>query len=220
MGLLQDLFGTKPIVPKMPTLDLGAEQQKAIGDNTAALPGMERLVGKANQFSRDEITRMLESTIPGYSKMVSSATGTIASEMAGQIPGDVSAAVQDSAAAKALGGGYAGSGAHGDLVARDLGLTSLDLTQKGLSSFEDWTKMSASLYEPSQINVSSMFITPQQTAAFDEQQNENQFQQQWMTNQIRAEPDPTTVGIFNLATGVVDKAVGAVAGGGGGGGGL
>lgn len=211
-SFLNSLFGSKPTVPTLPTLNLGTEQQLATQGNLNELPGAEQMVGKANQFNRDQITQMLQSIIPGYSGMVSSATSNIASELQGQVPNDVSAQVQDSAAAKALGGGYGGSGAHGDLVARDLGLTSLNLTQQGLSSFESWTQMSDALYAPSQINVQSMFVTPQQQASFDNQQNMDQFQRQWMQNQIDAMPDPVTKGIWDFTIGGVHDLIAGKAG--------
>lgn len=216
-SFLQDLFGSKPNVPAAPIVNLGDSQKNAIANNTAALPADEALVSKSNQFSQQQITQMLQSIIPGYSGMVTTASGNISDELAGKVPSDVSSAVQNSDAARALGGGYAGSGAHGNLVARDLGLTSLDLTQKGLSSFEDWTKMSDSLYQPSQMNVSSMFVTPGQEYQAEETNATNKFQTQWMSNQIAAEPDPETVGLFNLATSVVGGAAKSAGGASGGG---
>lgn len=189
-SFFDQFFGSKPKVPTLPTLNLGTEQQKSIAANQAALPGAEALVGKSNQFSIDQINKMLEQAIPGYSNIAKTISSNIASEVSGQIPSDVQQQLQDSTAAQALAGGYGGSGAHGNLVARDLGLTSLNLTQQGLSSMESWTKTAASIYEPSMISVGSMFITPQQQASFDVSQNEAQFQRQWMQNQISAMPAP------------------------------
>jgi len=189
-SFLDTLVGAKPVVPTLPPLDLGTEAGKAIAANQKNLPGAEKLVGAANQFSIDQITKMLESVVPGYSKMVGSATANIASELKGEIPTDVAGQVQNSAAARALGGGFAGSGMHGDLVARDLGLTSLALTDRGLSSFENWTKTAASLYEPSMLNVGSMFVSPQQQASFDVEERNSQFQRDWMKSQIDAMPAP------------------------------
>lgn len=187
-SFLDSLLGSKPVVPNLPVLNLGTEQQKAIDANQAALPGAEKLIGAANQFSIDQINQMLEQAIPGYKNLVSSVTSTIQSEIAGEIPKQDQAALQNYDAAKALRGGYGGSGAHGDLTARDFGIASMDLTQRGLSSFEQWTREQASLYEPSMINVSSMFITPMQEYQTDNEQNVQQFQRQWMQNQINAQP--------------------------------
>lgn len=221
-SFLSSIFGRKPDVPQLPTLTLGGEQQQAIGSNFSALKGAENLVSSANKFSRDEITQMLNAVLPGYSSMLSTATGNIQSELKGELPSDVQSLVENRAAARAVGGGYGGSGVHSALEARDLGLTSLQLTQQGLNSFENWTRTASSMYEPSQVNVSSMFINPTQEAAFDVNQQENQFQRQWMESQIEAMPDPVASGMFNLSLGVlkeVGSAVGGAAAGGGGGGG-
>jgi len=213
-GFLSSIFGSKPTVPNLPVLDLGTEQQKAIGANKAALPGAEALVGQANLFSQDQITQMLKSVIPGFSGMTATATSNIASMLKGEIPEDVSQAAMRADAAKSLGGGYAGSGMHGDLVARDLGLTSLQLTQQGLTSAESWMSGMAKLYEPGMMNVSSMFITPQQQAAFDTEQTQAQFQRSWMQSQISALPDPVMRGMFDSINNLVFGAMGMMGGSG------
>src|SRR5271169_1854131 len=196
-SFLSSLFGSKPSVPQLPVLNLGTEQGKAIASNQANLPAAENLVAQSNVFSQNQISSMLQAIIPGYNSLTSTASSNIESMLKGEIPSDVSGAVQDSAAARSLGLGIGGRGGSRDLVARDLGLTSLDITQKGLSSAESWISMMDKMYQPSQINVSSMFVTPQQTAAFDTQQQELQFQRDWMQNQISAMPDPQTVGLWN-----------------------
>ena len=181
---------SKPTVPALEKLNLGTEAGKAISANQANLPAAEKLAGQANLFSQQQITDMLNRSIPGYSAMTGTASKNIASELKGEIPQDVQDAIQNSSAAKALGGGFGGSGMHGNLVARDLGLTSLSLTQQGLNSFQSWQKTAASMYEPSMMNVQSMFISPEQMYQADNQQNLQQAGQQWLTNQIDAMPDP------------------------------
>lgn len=223
MSLLTELFGKRPDVPTVPKLDLGTEQQKAIAANQAALPGAEKLVGQANVFSRDQINQMLESVSPGYASMAARAGGVISDMISGKIPGDVSDAVQNSAAARSLGGGFAGSGMARNLVARDLGLTSLDLTQRGINSLQNWSRTMAAIYEPSMMSVSSMFISPMQQATFDVEERNLQLERDWLANQIAAMPDPTTSGMFNEIKGTVEKVIGMWGGGkmgGGGGGGM
>ena len=207
------LFGSKPSVPQLKQLDLGAEQGKAISNNQANLPAAEKLVGSANLFSQEQVTQMLNQMIPNYSDIQKSISSNISQEVAGQIPTDVSEAVGRASAARSLGTGTAGSGMAKDLVARDLGLTSLDLTQRGLSSAESWTKTMASLYEPSMINLSSMFITPGQQASFDVEERNAQFERNWLQNQINAMPDPGTAGWWNFGWGIVDSVLGAYTGG-------
>lgn len=210
------LFGSKPSVPKLPQLDLGQQQQRAIDANTAALPGAENLVSQANQFSRDQITQMLKQVIPNYDQMTSTIGGNIQSELEGKIPKDVQDMLQNNVAARALGGGVGGSGMHGDLLARDLGLTSLDLTSKGLNAAQSWIAEADKLYAPSQIGVGSMFISPEQEYQATNEQNIQQFQRQWMQNQISAAPDPVLRGsldMFNQFLGSMRGSSSSTAGG-------
>jgi len=219
MSFLSDIFGKKPKVPEFQRTSLPEQQGKAINANLAALPGAEDLVGKANVFTRQQIQDMLRATIPNYDAITKTATGNIQSMLKGELPQDVQGQISRNAAAKALGGGYAGSGSHGNLVARDLGLTSLDLTQQGLSSAESWFKMSDQMFSPGMLNVSSMFITPQQQFESEFQQNTLQFQRDWMSNQIKAMPDPVLSGINDQVYGLLQSVAGSFGGMGGVGGG-
>lgn len=191
----QPLFGSKPNLPSIPKLNLGQEASTAIGANQANLPAAEKLTADANQFSQSQIDSMLSNVIPGWKSTAATIGGNIASEALGQIPQDVQAAEQDSAAARSLGQGTEGSGMGRDLLARDLGLTSLNLTNRAIASAESWMKETASIYEPSMMKVGSMFITPEQQYAADNEQNMQQFQTQWMRNQIDAMPDPVIRGV-------------------------
>lgn len=190
MSFFTDLVGKKPTVPTLPTLDLGTEAGKAIAANQKNLPAAEQLTSEANQFSRDEITKMLNQIVPGFSGIQGDISKNIEAELTGQIPDDVRDAIARSDAATSLTGGTGGTEFSRNLVARDLGLTSLQLTRSGLSSAESWTRTMASLYEPSQLNLSSMFISPMQEYQTDNEQNLQQFQRQWMQNQIDAMPAP------------------------------
>ena len=228
MGFLNKIFGSSPEVPDLPTVDLPAQQQKAINANLAALPGAEKLTNQSNTFNREQILSMLRNVIPGFDKITSATSGNIESLLNGEIPADVSAAVQNSAAARSLGKGTAGSGMGRNLVARDLGLTSLDLTQKGISAAESWLKLSDQMFSPGMLNVSSMFITPQQAYAAANEQNTQQFQRDWMQSQVSAMRDPVLGGISDQVYGLMQSFIGGVgstvgggmgAGGGMGGGG-
>lgn len=211
-GFLSDLFGGKPSVPDLPKLDLGQEQLKAISANKQALPTAQSLASSATQFNEDQITRILSSVIPNFQQITGGISKNIAAEVAGQIPKDVQQQITQNSAARALTGGFSGSGMHGNLLARDLGLTSLQLTQQGLSSAESWLKTAGMLYEPGIVNVQSMFITPQQQAAFDVNERNAQFNQQWMKNQIAAMPDPVTTGLWNTGMSLLDSVLSSYSG--------
>ena len=159
------------------------------------MPQAQELIKQANLFSREQIDQMLRSVTPNLDAIRSNISGNIESMTRGEIPQDVQNAVQNNAAARALGGGYAGSQAHGNLVARDLGLTSLDLTQRGLSSADAWLRSSAALYQPSMINLFELFVSPIEQAAFDVNERNTQWQWQYLREQLAAMPDPLVRGI-------------------------
>lgn len=180
--IIGGLLAGKPNIPQFTPTDLGAEQSKAIGENIASLPQAENLASQTNQFNINQIQSMLRQVIPGYDAMVGGVTKDINAELSGQIPADVSAAVQTSDAARALTGGFAGSGMHGNLVARDLGLTSLDLTQKGISTAQSWIASMNAINSPAMFNLSSMFVSPMQQAQITQENNMGQFQRDYVSN--------------------------------------
>jgi len=214
MSFMQDIFGRKPTVPQLPSLNLQTEASKAIAGNVANAPAAEALVSQANTFTQQQIQSMLEQAIPGYSSLVSGVTGDISSMVKGELPADVKAQVQASTAASAVAGGYGGSGMAGNLTARDLGLTSLNLMQSGISTAESWMQEMDTLFGPGMLNVSSMFVSPGQQAAFDVEERNAQFQRQWMQNQIAAMPDPVLSGINTQITNLVGAYLSKGGGGG------
>lgn len=210
MSFLSDLYGRKPVVPELPTVDLGAEQKKAVSENLAIAPEAAKLA----TFSQEQITKMMEMAIPGFSGMRSQISGNISALLRGEIPLDVSQEVKRQGAGRALTGGFGGTGAASNLVARDLGLTSLGLTREGLNSAESWMREMEQLYSPSQALFTGMFISPAQQFAATTQERNMQFQRNWLQNQIAAAPDPTTRGLYDTTMEIVSDVLGAYSGGG------
>ena len=228
MGIFSGLFGAAasaivgtPDMPGFVQIDPAQEQKKAISGNLESMPKLEELGSKVNTFNQQQIEHMLSSSIPMYDRMKGEISGNIDSMLRGEIPTDVSETVLRSDAARSLGLGVGGSGTGmgRNLVARDLGLTSLDLTTKGISSAEDWMKTMASIEQPGMFNVSSMFLTPQQTMAQDTEERNAKFQHDWSKNLMDWQLSPMQ-GLGEAVRGVgelVDTGVGAAAGGMGGG---
>jgi hypothetical protein len=183
-------YGKKPKVPDYTPVDPTAEQASAIAGNLANLPEAQKLAEKSNLFNIGQLQKMLRSIMPGYDGIQAKQGQLVQDQLSGNIPKDVQDAVQRSAAAQALGGGYAGSGAHRNLVARDFGMTSYQMTQQGMDSATRWMAMSAQMAQPLMMDATSMFLSPQQRIAYSFQNRENQFNTQWMKNQIKAAPDP------------------------------
>lgn len=183
MALLGEFFRTEPKVPKFKPINIDAEQARAIGANATNLPASEAIASRVNAFNQSEYDKMLESTLPGYAGIKSRISKNISSQLAGEIPEDVSLAVQRNAASRSLYGGFSGSGMAKNLTARDLGLTSLDLTQQGLDSAQRWMSMARA----PQFDVSSMFISPQQRVQFQASERDSKFQRDYVANLTEAQ---------------------------------
>lgn len=131
---------------------------------------------------------MLELAMPGYAKLRDKGTDVISSLVAGEIPKDVQSAVGRNAAARSLYGGYGGSGMARNLVARDLGLTSLDLMSKGLDSASRWIAQSRTLAPT--MDVTSMFLSPAQQVNFATSERDKKLNYTNMKNQFEYANDP------------------------------
>ena len=118
-------------IANLPGLKMG----DIYGDVSGSQGQAEGIESRRNEFARAELRKMLGETIPGYEQAQAQRTATAQSLMRGEIPADVQEMIERSAAARAVSGGYGGSPAGRNLVARDLGRTSLDLMNLGQQQF-------------------------------------------------------------------------------------
>lgn len=179
MDFFAGLAEGKPTIPKFKAIDVQGEQAKAVGGNLSVLPQAQQIASGINTFNQAELERMLASMIPGYANIKRKISGNIQDQLAGKVPDDVSQAVHRNAAVKSLYGGYGGTGAARNLTARDLGLVSLDLTQKGLDSATRWVNSAATA---PLFDVSGMFISPAFQAQFAQQERDSKFQRDYISN--------------------------------------
>lgn len=179
-------FGSRLNVPEIPSL---ADILKTgVGANVAALPDLQKLATATNVFNQEEITRMLESTAPGLLAGMKSATGNAAALARGEIPEDVQRAVQSSTAARSLGGGYGGSGLSRNLTARDLGLTSLNLTGEGQQRLMGLGGFARNLFPT--FDYTTAFFSPAQMLDY----TYSSFQRNLLAAKSAAAPDPVARG--------------------------
>lgn len=220
----------KPQTYKPPTL---AESQAAsVAGNRAVLPEAERLGSEINRYNQDELLKALRGAIPGYDELVAGISGNIASGLKGEIPDDVSDAVQNSAAARALAGGYGGSGMSGNLVARDLGLTSYGISQKALDSAQRWLVTGSQALTAPRFDVSRAFVSPVEQFRADTEREGNMFNYRRYLEKIRITPEPwekaveglldwvatTGLSVASMGVGNIGGMMGGQGGGGAGGG--
>jgi hypothetical protein len=187
MGFLGSAIQDKPEVPDFKPINTTKEQKAAIAGNNANFAEISKLASSTNAFNQAELNKMLEAAIPGYRAMMETTGGRINEFLSGKLPADVSDNVGRNAAYRSLSGGFGGSGMARNLVARDLGLTSLDLISKGIDAGSRWISMAKQNTVAPQFDVSSMFITPQQRIQTQMWNREGQFNRDWLDNQVDAE---------------------------------
>lgn len=169
------VFGQKPGVAEFTPTDLGAESKKAAESNLANLP---------------EIQALLEKILPGWGEMQKQGTKTAQSMMRGEIPDDVQGLVRRNAAYKSLVGGFGGSGMSKSLTARDFGLTSLDMMERGANSAQRWMGSARESVAP------WMVTGPAQAEQTFKNNLYKQATEQFRFN-VLAAPDPGAAGTFN-----------------------
>lgn len=221
-GLIEgdDLFGKKPEVAPWKNINLTDQQKKSILGNISNFEDISKL----GKLYTDYTTQSQNQLLPGYSDILAKgAAGTsklldVASGfLSGVLPADVQSAVQRGSAYGALQGGFAGSGMARNLTARDLGLTSLDLMQRGaqmLGQGQNTAAGWAGLAGQDILNPASFFTTPQQMF---QDTFANQLQRQaYLQNKynVAAAPDPQVAGTYGL----ISNRFGQLSGMGGGGG--
>jgi hypothetical protein len=210
-GLVGGLLGSgdKPDIPPFVPVDPDSEQAAAIAGNLKNLPAAQTLTTATNVYNQQELRRMLRVAIPGYDDIVGKGSGLIQSFLGGEIPKDVVAQIQRNAAERSGAGGYGGTGMARNLEARDLGLTSLQLTQQGLDSASRWLAGIKNVGVPEQMSVSSMFLTPQQRISVTSANNAQRYQRDLLATNVAAAPDPTQAAIGNILTQIGGSLFGA-----------
>ena len=146
-----------------PGLDTGDIGLEALMDQESAFGPASVLTDKINRFNAGQRQSLLDDAIPGYESRKNTSADLIDSYLRGEVPQDVQDAIWDSAAGRALSGGYGGSGMARNLTARDLGLTSLGLTQTGLQESGRFNRETAGLELPEVASIAQYLgLSPQE----------------------------------------------------------
>lgn len=125
-------------------------------ENEAIYAGVAQRMTAADTAVREE---MLDKFVPQWRTQRDTAAAINESMMKGEIPRDVANRLQRDAAFIGLqAGGYGGGANTRSVTARDLGLTSLDLQQRGMAGAERWTTMMAGLM-PEQTTAAGIMAT-------------------------------------------------------------
>lgn len=123
-----------------PGLDTGAITNQSLSDLERFLPRDIALAQDVTQANQDILNDLYEENVPGYSARRQKQGDLIDEFLAGEVPQDVSRAVERNALGRGLTLGIGGSGLGRSLTARDLGLTSLGLVGQGMGFANQFTQ--------------------------------------------------------------------------------
>lgn len=169
-GASQKGGGPKPGKVNLQGINLSdpSVAQGQYASQSQAIPGMEATASAADLASNQERQQQLTSVDPELMKQIGQIGKLSSSYLNGQIPQDVQDQIQRATAQSSLQGGYGGTGMARNLTARDLGLTSMQLTGQGATLAQTGATMAAEV-NPSFTPVSSLLFSPSQIQARNDQ---------------------------------------------------
>jgi hypothetical protein len=177
----QDVFGRR-----VEETDLSESQLKAALSNLQNLSTIERLVSLVNAgISEDALTKAADFD-PNFQQNISALSDQARQFLRGEIPEDVfDFRVRDRAGRTSRVGV---PGTAGPATSRDLGLTSLDLQERGLSVFQALNNIREQVDPITRRLISTQFLVDPSAQLAVDQANAR----------LRAQPDPTAAGLFGI----------------------
>lgn len=118
---------------EFPGINTGAETDAALTDIEGFMSRAEGIAGKTGTANQRVLNQLMEESMPGFAKMQEKRRSVIDDYLNGRLPKDVEAAISRSSAGQALARGPFGSNLHLQGEARQIGRTSFDLINLGLS---------------------------------------------------------------------------------------
>lgn len=206
-GLGASLLKKGPKIPKYKKVDQTAEQTAAIEGNLANFAQARELAAKTSAADQEILEANLESAMPGYRDLISGASGAIGNMISGNLPMADQGMIMRRAAEGGMGMGLGGSQAGRNLVARDLGLSQLSMTQAGLGALNPFMSTMRSTAVANPMGVSSSFLSPENRVGRAIQ--ENQFAYQAAVGKAKSDAANNP---FNRAMNFVSGAAGMYAG--------
>lgn len=198
------VYGRTPIVPTLKTLK--EAQTEALAANKSNFADIAAMATDYNRLSQEQLDMLTDLTLgPGVREQFQK---NLAAGARGEIPDDVLREVYRTEAERNTGGNAFGGGFLTNKRLRNVIGTSYDLTQRALSSAEQWL---ASSRAPMLDYFKAFGIsTEQQYAA-----NIDQFNRNWLAEKVAAAPDPAYRGVFDSNMALAGMILSAYSGGAG-----
>jgi hypothetical protein len=194
-----DIFGTKtdPNAALYEPVDISGSQLDTIYGNLEAGQAASDLASQTNQAVDAQALAHQERISPGFTQNNATINDQIGSYLSGEIPQDVREQILRETAS--VGGQLGTPGTSANTMNRNLGLTSLDLANRGQSLFGSMTQLANSYISPlqNQMTPQSSFLSPSERLQADIRQRENQTQANLNAAMLASEADPAAAGLYN-----------------------
>lgn len=194
-----DVYGRRPVVPDFPSYSEALK--KITAGNLAALPSIISLGLKTTEGYSD----MMEAAYPGITNLKTLGTANIASMLSGELPESVQHILKTRSAEYGVGSGTGASEFSGARGLRDLGIETLRYIQAGLDSASHWIAQA----QGQTFDISRMLLGPQDAI----RESENEFQRDWLAEQVLKAPNPTERGKFDSEMAWIGMIAGVYSGG-------
>jgi hypothetical protein len=162
MGIAGGLMKKGPDIPAYEKVDQAKEQGAAISSNLASFDKSRQLAEQTSAADQEILMANLERAMPGYGKLIGGAGGAIGNMLAGRLPMADQGLLMRRSAEGGVSGGIGGSQAGRNLVARDLGLSQMQMTQSGLGALNPFLSTVRSTAVANPMGVGSMYVDPAQ----------------------------------------------------------
>ena len=176
LGIGGSLLKKKPKIPSYKPVNQQAEQEAAIAGNLASFGKASELADMTAQADQDRLDSILARTLPNYRELISGAGSAVQDMIAGRLPNQDQQMLMRRSAERGAGLGIANTGAGRNLTARDLGLSSLQMTQAGLGAFNQLSSNVRGNFTVNPMSTTSMYVSPAQRISNAIQENQFRYQ--------------------------------------------
>lgn len=156
LGQIKSIAGTI----SAPQVDWIGAAEEALDFNVKNNASFINLADSQSQAGTASLLRQQAQADPRFAEKRDQADTNNLAMMRGEVPLDVQRTLARSGAFQSLQGGFGGSGMDRNLRARDMGLTSLDMSQRGEANAQRWTSLLNDSF------VKPAFVSPFQVMQF------------------------------------------------------
>ena len=149
-----------PKIPKYEKIDQAKEQDASISSNLASFGKSKQLAEQTSAADQDILMANLEKAMPGYGKLIGGAGSAIGSMIRGELPMADQGMTMRRAAEGGMAGGMSSSQAGRNLVARDLGLSQIQMVQGGLGALNPLLSTVRNTAVANPMSLSASYVSP------------------------------------------------------------